>query len=177
MVTRPAQTTRYSRQARELSPERLKRIHVATLRGRQAWPARCRGCRYGRPSVWGRGRYMRENAISVRIWVADYGSDSMWTISRQGRHTYSVARRNEGRRHAQGEAWTKNDLDIPVALTSVAGGGIAVCGCAPVCLLGLFSSWQRWPISRLMLTRCVSKTRVYRALSRGPRKTAGRTKV
>jgi hypothetical protein len=40
------------------------------------------------------------------------------------------------------------DLDIPEAPASVAGAAVAVCGWALFCLP---SSWQRWPISRLIL--------------------------
>lgn len=46
-------------------------------------------------------------------------------------------------------------VHIPRALTGVASRAIAACDCGALGLLGLFSSWQRWPISRLMLTTCV----------------------
>lgn len=61
--------------------------------------------------------------------------------------------------------------DIRWILVSAAGGGgIVVCTCAaPPCLFGRFSSWQRWPISRLMLMTTLAWTRICCTLGRGPR--------
>lgn len=47
-----------------------------------------------------------------------------------------------------------------VLVSAVGGGGIEVCACAAPCLLGRFSSWQRWPISRLILKVTLAGSRI-----------------
>ena len=124
-------TTRDSRQAGELSPERLKRIQIRTLRRCQAWPARCR-CRHSRTSC---GRYRHVSSVSRSR------SQTMVPVA-GGQIGDRVATWNGGTKEkalAPCASGPKN-LNIPGVLPGVAGGGIVVCDCAAFCFPCLLSS-------------------------------------
>ena len=106
---------------------------------------------------------MRDNSHSAS------GSGSQTTAAMAARHVGEsevgrIATRTPSHGETKGVGATRKErcggakqkiVHIPGAFTGVASRAIAACDCGALGLLGLFSSWQRWPISRLMLTMCV----------------------
>ena len=93
---------------------------------------------------------MSNNAISISIQVTNSGPKT-GRIEEKAATEYAWHGETKERSMHKERSLDPKDLDIPEAPACVAGAAAVVCGWALFCLPGLFSSWQRWPISRLIL--------------------------